>query len=133
MSNRSYFYVKPLMVLSDPDICCMSGPEFKEFWFNLCWAWKRGDGLAVQPYLDRDIISISQCSTGSSSMPRRPLSGRLRSKILERDGHKCVSCKSEKKLEIDHIIPYSIVHEHKYENLQVLCRSCNQIKGTRHE
>ncbi len=128
-----YFYVNPEAVLSDGGIACMSGDEFKEYWVSLCWAWKRGDGLALQPYFDKDLISIDQVSSGSYSRPRRPLSQSLRNQILDRDGGECVWCKSNKKLEIDHIIPYSIVHEHKPKNLQVLCRSCNQIKGSRYD
>ena len=133
MSNFSYFYVNPIAFLSDGDIACMSGDEFKKYWFNLLWAWKRGDGFTVQPYLDKNLISISQINPVSHKRSRKPFSQALRNQILERDGHECVWCESTKKLEIDHIIPYSLVHEHNPENLQVLCQSCNQIKGARYD
>ncbi len=51
----------------------------------------------------------------------------------EQDG-KCNACKEElsiKNFEVDHIIPRSKNGADTYENFQLLCPSCNKIKGNR--
>lgn len=67
----------------------------------------------------------------------RQISYRLRHKILERDGYKCVKCGNSPAygggvhLQIDHIRPYSKGGETILENLQTLCKECNLGKGNR--
>ena len=51
--------------------------------------------------------------------------------ILEKYKFTCVFCKSKDNLSIDHIIPVSKGGSDDKSNLQVLCRSCNSIKGNR--
>jgi hypothetical protein len=70
--------------------------------------------------------------------PSRHINATKRNAILERDGHKCVRCGSETRLEIDHIIPVSKWNDEPREgrhddanNLQTLCRSCNRAKRVR--
>lgn len=67
--------------------------------------------------------------------PRRsPMSVKLRTAILKRDGEQCVKCgaspkkNSEVTLEVDHIIPVAKGGTNDPENLQTLCWSCNQGK-----
>ncbi len=55
---------------------------------------------------------------------------KLRAKIHERDGGRCVACSSVKNIEVDHIIPVSKGGTSVEENLQLLCRSCNRRKRT---
>lgn len=74
---------------------------------------------------------------------RRPDSNRekikvpnsLRLKVFERDGWKCRICGKTRDdgalLEADHIIPVSEGGQTKIENLQTLCRECNNGKGKR--
>lgn len=61
-------------------------------------------------------------------------------KVLKRDKHRCqmCGCKTPKRLrgtikdnapEIDHIVPLSEGGNHSYNNVQTLCRSCNQSKS----
>jgi len=53
--------------------------------------------------------------------------------IMRRDGYKCVCCGKEKgrgvRLEIDHILPFSMRGVTNVENSQTLCKECNGRKG----
>lgn len=51
--------------------------------------------------------------------------------IKELHGHTCPSCGTKENLSIDHIIPISRGGAHSAENIQPLCRSCNNRKGTK--
>lgn len=55
--------------------------------------------------------------------------GKLRTKILERDNYTCVNCGCHENLEIDHIKCLSTGGETSYTNGQVMCRKCNQEKN----
>lgn len=49
--------------------------------------------------------------------------------VWQRDSGQCVQCKSNKNLEFDHIIPFSLGRSHTERNIQVLCEECNRSKG----
>ena len=49
--------------------------------------------------------------------------------VFIRDNHRCVKCGSTKNLEIHHIIPHARGGSNRLENLQLLCRRCNRMKG----
>lgn len=55
-----------------------------------------------------------------------PLKTRLR--VLERGNWTCAHCGSDRKLEVDHIFPVSAGGSNREENLQVLCKHCNNRK-----
>lgn len=55
----------------------------------------------------------------------RNFTGRLRSAILERDKYRCVLCKSQNSLEVDHIVPVSRGGQTRYSNGRTLCKKCN--------
>lgn len=57
------------------------------------------------------------------------ISNKIRLSVLRRDNFSCVFCKSNKVLEIDHIIPVSKGGKSNKNNLQTLCRACNSGKG----
>ena len=59
----------------------------------------------------------------------RYISPKLRQAVWTRDMGRCVQCQSVSLLEYDHIIPLSKGGATSYENLQVLCRSCNRHKS----
>lgn len=52
----------------------------------------------------------------------------LLKQILERD-RCCQNCWIHENLSFDHIVPMSKNGKTEYDNLQVLCRSCNSAKG----
>ena len=52
----------------------------------------------------------------------------IRKFILKRDKNKCITCKTKDNLTIDHVISISKGGLTNYNNLQVLCRSCNSKK-----
>lgn len=52
-----------------------------------------------------------------------------REEVLERDIHRCVSCReAEEKLEVDHITPVAEGGDGSLANLQTLCRGCHLQK-----
>lgn len=55
----------------------------------------------------------------------RNFTGRLRSAILERDKYRCVLCKRQDNLEVDHIVPVSRGGQTRYSNGRTLCKKCN--------
>lgn len=63
---------------------------------------------------------------------RGRVSNRMRFSIYRRDGYKCCICGkhgSAEELEIDHIKPIAKGGKSTYDNLQTLCKKCNQQKG----
>ncbi|MBU8921819.1 MAG: HNH endonuclease [Bacteroidales bacterium] len=67
----------------------------------------------------------------SGAVPSEVTPGQ-RQRILDRDGHVCLSCGSTEALEIDHIVPVSKGGTSEDTNLQTLCGNCNATKGNRH-
>lgn len=51
--------------------------------------------------------------------------------VYQRDRGRCVQCGSDQYLEYDHVIPWSKGGASSVENLQLLCRKCNALKGDR--
>lgn len=55
----------------------------------------------------------------------------IKQQVKERDRYRCLCCGEKDKdlLEIDHIIPKYKGGNNLIDNLQILCRKCNQLKG----
>ena len=56
-----------------------------------------------------------------------------RVKVMRRDGERCVRCGffgKEVRLTLDHVVPLSLGGNNELFNLQLLCDSCNQLKGS---
>lgn len=61
---------------------------------------------------------------------RYPLSRKLQRAVLERDGFACLYCGSRDELQIDHILAVRHGGRDVLNNLQTLCKTHNQEKGT---
>jgi hypothetical protein len=59
---------------------------------------------------------------------------KLRVELVKMYGEKCMCCNSTEHISVDHIKPYSLYKELSldFNNLQLLCRSCNSKKSNIH-
>ena len=62
-----------------------------------------------RPYIPQDVVGL----------------------VYMRYGGKCCECGTTKNLQLDHIIPFAKGGSSEPENLQLLCKECNQKKGDR--
>lgn len=54
-----------------------------------------------------------------------------RLRVYQRDGFKCIKCKSSENLTLDHIVPVFEGGTNVFENLQTMCFPCNKRKGSK--
>ena len=57
------------------------------------------------------------------------LTEKEKKQVKERDGNACLCCGNRKKLQIDHVFPFSLGGETSIDNSQTLCMKCNGFKG----
>ena len=62
---------------------------------------------------------------------RKPIPGKLRKKIFERDAYRCRYCGSHLDLVLDHVIPHVRTKDDREENLVTACQVCNSKKQDR--
>ena len=70
----------------------------------------------------------------STTRRSRYISAATRVDVLRRDNYRCVFCgvsARKAELEIDHIVPFSNGGSNAMNNLQTLCKACNQGKSNR--
>lgn len=67
--------------------------------------------------------------TGSSGHVHSRHRRRIRRRLMERDGERCVVCGSSNNLTIGHIKPRSMGGRFTIKNLQLECLTCNYAKG----
>lgn len=53
----------------------------------------------------------------------------VKRQVKQRDGRRCLCCGASRPLQVDHIKPRYLGGTNDSDNLQTLCRSCNQDKG----
>ncbi|MBI5160547.1 MAG: HNH endonuclease [Micrococcales bacterium] len=72
-----------------------------------------------------------QAMTEQLDKPRRRgrIPQEVRIEVWQHDQGRCVECKSQNDLEFDHIIPFGMGGSNTARNLQLLCGSCNRVKG----
>lgn len=85
------------------------------------WRKRNPEALRVAQHRRRAIKSQSQ-GTFTIEQFRE---------MCARYGNVCLKCKQPKTLTPDHVIPLSKGGSNSIENIQPLCRSCNQSKGTK--
>ena len=82
--------------------------------------------------LERDTEKKEVTSEKPIKTPRINIFAKVRFKVLQKDGFKCVACgraSKEIQLHIDHIIPLAKEGQNVFENYQTLCRDCNLGKS----
>ena len=79
-------------------------------------------GISEEQY----ILLISSRQRKKSS---RMISKKKRLEVFERDHWSCKVCGSRSNLTVDHILPVSKGGGKELSNLQVLCGTCNELKG----
>lgn len=62
------------------------------------------------------------------SDPRPPIPAALERDLMIEAGYRCAVCKGTDPLQIEHIIEWSIVQEHEFHNMIVLCANCHGRK-----
>lgn len=70
--------------------------------------------------------------TKFSRAPEMDSKAEIERQMWRRDGHKCTNCQSTHALEVEHIIPESVGGQWTFENLCLLCRSCNQRRAIKY-
>ena len=79
-----------------------------------------------------DFFNDTNIWNSICNVERAKVSNKMRFAIYDRDGHKCKYCGVKDKgnnLEIDHIKPIAKGGKSTFDNLQTLCKRCNQEKG----
>ncbi|MGZ4518903.1 MAG: HNH endonuclease [Mycobacteriaceae bacterium] len=69
---------------------------------------------------------LYRVTSGGNVVRTRPITQRLKKKVVERDGNTCVECgASETVMHAAHIEPYRISGNNSLENLRLLCPRCH--------
>lgn len=90
------------------------------------WSAQRSAMLARTDSAGRPLYRVT---SGGNIVRTKPITKRLKKRILTRDGNRCVECGSTKWLEIAHIEPYRISGNNADDNLRTLCNPCHQAEG----
>lgn len=87
-------------------------------------------------YLDSEEkrkLWLSNYEPPKEKETRRGIPAGLRFQVLRRDGWTCIYCGKNKgddfQIEVDHIIPWSEVKKHEFDNLVTSCMECNRGKS----
>lgn len=97
--------------------------------------WKKEDFSLCADCLERlffENLSEKYHKGESIEAKRKTINEQTRDRVLKKYKHKCKECGSTEKLEIDHIIPFSIGGTTEKSNLQVLCKVCNIKKRNKY-
>lgn len=86
-------------------------------------------GVFTHPFLDGALTVLG--GAPQQAPTKKKVGAKLRRSVLERDGYRCLFCGSTTRLTMDHVIPEAKGGPTTFENLQVLCGSCNSRKGVR--
>lgn len=80
-------------------------------------------------YAERKGWTLEQLHEYRDKRRARTIRGSVKKDVMARDNYQCQYCGATDDLAIDHIFPFSRGGSNEYDNLQVLCRSCNSSKS----
>jgi len=89
------------------------------------------DPMLVGAVLDTLVKISKRQLVKTDSENSRHIPQDVKSVVWQRDQGKCVQCGASDYLEYDHIIPHSKGGASTVNNVQLLCRRCNQVKSDR--
>ncbi len=106
------------------------------FWRNLYWSFAKFkehyDGCQNVIIMGNKMPQAESASyTNPETYQDREPSEERKSQVKQRDNNLCVCCGSSYRLQIDHIAPSYFGGQNSLENLQTLCATCNNFKGTK--
>jgi hypothetical protein len=101
-------------------------PKHRE---TLSFWWVIAPKLEVILLCESCVIELDISENKPNYNSNRTITKEVRDSVWRRDEGKCTQCGSNKKLELDHIIPYSKGGSNSYRNIQLLCEECNRIKS----
>jgi site-specific DNA-methyltransferase (adenine-specific) len=116
---------------------CVAAQQLQRKWIGIDIE-KQAVGILVERLSDdaglfKDFVATDQIPK-RSDIKEVPPSESIKQRLFKEQHGKCNACEHEfeiRNLEIDHIIPKSKGGGDYYENYQLLCGSCNRIKGDR--
>lgn len=133
-----------------PELFAIALQELGLTYFEVCdkesfydWTCVQGWALAERDFVRKHMSnwikkrnclispfgSFTDIALASPSIRKRTFRGKFKNKIIERDGNKCLLCKSGADLTLQHVTPYSQGGETSSRNLVTLCKDCNQQMG----
>ena len=116
---------------------CVAAQQLQRKWIGIDIE-KQAVRVLVQRLSDagrlfRDFVATDQIPK-RSDIKIVPPSSSVRERLYKEQDGKCNACRQDfelRNLELDHIIPKAKGGGDYYENYQLLCGSCNRIKGDR--
>ena len=109
----------------------LSEAEAREEWVKLNF-FRDSSGaqrFGYFPYILRNLEKVKEYPPVKPTV--RFISSAVRVRVWIRDGGKCKSCGAQANLQFDHVIPVSKGGSSTEENIELLCKSCNQRKAGR--
>jgi site-specific DNA-methyltransferase (adenine-specific) len=116
---------------------CVAAQQLQRKWIGIDIE-KQTVSVLIQRLSDagrlfRDFVATDQIPK-RSDLKEVPRTQSIKERLYKEQNGKCKACGQEfelRNLEIDHIVPKSKGGGDYYENYQLLCGSCNKIKGDR--
>jgi site-specific DNA-methyltransferase (adenine-specific) len=116
---------------------CVAAQQLQRKWIGIDIE-KQAVSILIQRLSDagrlfRDFVATDQVPKRNDLSEVQP-SQSIKQRLYEEQDGKCNACRKDfelRNLEIDHILPKSKGGGDYYENYQLLCGSCNRIKGDR--
>ena len=78
---------------------------------------------------DNEGRPLYRVTSGGNVVRTRPITKRLKAKVLDRDGHACVECRATTSLEVAHVEAYRVNGNNALDNLRTLCHDCHMAEG----